>query len=167
MRIPLTAGQAVTVHGWWNPKETMTWTDVVGNERLTLQYLHRDVKIPKELLHRMQPDIKAWVALGRASVDDMALLGPWGAHPMRDLNANLGDIIHLKWSAQALAKAGVTYSDLLEAGLTHESMGLLGFTLYDWSQLGLTHEDAQKIPSHVLGRLFNLTRADVAKCLKK
>ena len=167
MRIPLTAGQAVTVHGWLNPKETLTWTDVCGNEALTFRLLNKKAKISKELLHRMQPDITAWVVQGRVQLEDLASLGPWGAHPIRDLKANLGDIINLGWTATALSKSGVTYADLVEAGMTGEIMGLLGYTLYDWGLLGLSISDAEKIPAPVLGRLFNLTPGDVARCLKK
>ena len=167
MRIPLTAGQAVTIHGWLNPKEWLTWADVAGNEKLTLVFLPKHARRPKELLHRLQPDVTAWRALGKVGVEDLALLSPWGVHPIRDLKANLGDLIHMRWSAQALAKTGMTYADLVEAGMTPLNMGMFGYTLYDWGQLGMTHEDADKIPAHELGRLFNLTRADVAKCLKK
>ena len=167
MRIPLTAGQAVTVHGWLSPKETLTWTDVAGNDCLTFAFLNTRARIPKELLHRMQPDITAWVSLGRAGLEDLAALGPWGAHPIRDLKANLGDLIHMRWTAQALSKTGVTYADLVEAGMTNESMGMLGYTLYDWGLLGFTSADADKLPAPVLGALFNLTPGDVARCLKK
>ena len=167
MRIPLTAGQAVTIHGWMNPKETLTWTDVLNNEALTFGFLHGSARIAKELLHRMQPDITAWVSSGRAGIEDLQHLGPWGAHPIRDLKADLGDVIHMRWGAQALSRAGVTYSDLVEAGMTHESMGLLGFTLYDWGLIGFTEADAEKIPAAILGRLFNLTPSGVARCLKK
>jgi hypothetical protein len=46
-------------------------------------------------------------------------------------------------------------------------MALMGYTLYDWGLLGLSISDAGKIPAPVLGRLFNLTPGDVARCLKK
>ena len=57
--IPLTPGQSVTIHGWMRPKDTLCWTDVLANGRLSMDFLHTKTKITKELLHRMQPDIKA------------------------------------------------------------------------------------------------------------
>lgn len=166
MRIPLTAGQAVTIHGWMNPKEYLTWNDVLANGQLTFAYLVGHTCIPKELLHRLQPDIGAWVSAGRVGLEDVPALSIWGAHPIRDLKADLGDVIQMGWPASVLSKAGVSYGDLKEAGLTHEGMGLLGYTLYDWSGLGFTAQDALQLPPAVLGRLFGLTPVEVAACLR-
>jgi len=166
MRIPLTAGQAVTIHGWLQPKETLSWTDVLTDPALTFSFLHTHTKIPKELLHRLQPDIAAWAAAGRVRLEDMPALAQWGAHPIRDLNADLGDIIHMRWPAAVLAKSGVTYADLVGAGMTHDSMGLFGYTLRDWSVLGFSAADAERLHASALARLFNLTAADVIKCLR-
>lgn len=33
----LTPLQSVTLHGWMNPKRTLTWADVVGNPRITVR----------------------------------------------------------------------------------------------------------------------------------
>jgi hypothetical protein len=156
----------VTIHGWLNPKETLSWTDVLGNATLTFAFLNTRTRIPRELLHRLQPDMAAWVNASRVSLEDLPSLTPWGAHPIRDLQADLGDIVHMGWGAAVLAKAGVTYSELVEAGMTPQSMGLLGFTLYDWNSLGLTAADAEQIPAATLARLFNLTPVGVARCLK-
>ncbi len=166
MRIPLTAGQAVTIHGWLQPKETLSWMDVLSNPLLTFSFLHIQTGIPKELLHRLQPDITAWVAEGRVRLEDTPSLSQWGAHPIRDLNADLGDIIHMRWPAAVMAKSGVTYSDLVDAGMTHDSMGLFGYTLCDWRVLGFTASDAERLHASALARLFNLTAADVIKCLR-
>ena len=168
MRIPLTAGQAVTIYGWMSPnlKETLSWNDVMANSQLTFAYLVGYTRIPKELLHRLQPDIGAWVAAGRVTLEDAPALSIWGAHLIKDLKADLGDVIQMGWPASVLSKAGVTYGDLKEAGLTHEGMGLLGYTLYDWGGLGFTAQGALALPPHVLGRLFKLTPAEVAACLR-
>ena len=168
MRIPLTAGQAVTIYGWMSPnlKETLSWNDVMANSQLTFAYLVGYTRIPKELLHRLQLDIGAWVAAGRVMLEDPPALSIWGAHPIKDLKADLGDVIQMGWPASVLSKAGVTYGDLKEAGLTHEGMGLLGYTLYDWGGLGFTAQGALALPPHVLGRLFKLTPAEVVACLR-
>lgn len=164
MKIPLTAGQIVTIHGWLAPKETLSWIDVLADESLTFAFLHGHARITKELLHRLQPDIGAWVSAKRVELLDAPLLTQWGAHPTRDLKADLGDLIHLGWNAAAMRKAGVTYADLVEAGMTPVSMLLFGYTLYDWSTLGFSESDAAGFSAPELGRLFGLTRADVSRC---
>ena len=167
MRIPLTPGQAVTVHGWLRPKDTLSWTDVLANPQLTMSYLHSSVNIPKELLHRMQPDIMAWVRAGRVSVEDgPSFLSIWAAHPIRDLKADLADIAAFKWSAKTMRAAGVSYSDLRDAGMTHETMAVFQYTLYEWSTLGFTKADAEALPAHALCSLFCLTKPDVLRCLQ-
>ena len=167
MKIPITAGQGLWIHGLWQPKRTLSWNNVLSNDSLTFRYLHFDLNIAKELLHKMQPDISQWVKAGRVGLPDAFLLTPWSAHPIKDLKADLGDVIHMKWSAFELQQLGVTYSDLLEAGLTHETMGLFGFTLYDWSLLGFKEADANALTEASLSRLFRMTRADVIRCCVK
>ena len=166
MKIPLTPGQAVTIHGWLRPKETLSWTDVLANSALTLDYLHRSANIPKELLHRMQPDITAWLKAGRVAVEEApSSISVWAAHPIRDLKADLADVAAFKWNAKTMRTSGVTYGDLKEAGMTHETMGLFGYTLYEWSTLGFSRSDAEGVPAHVLGRLFGMAKVDVLRCL--
>ena len=89
----------------------------------------------------------------------------WGAHPIRDLKADLADVAAFKWNAKTMRTSGVTYGDLKEAGMTHETMGLFGYTLYEWSTLGFSRSDAEGVPAHVLGRLFGMAKVDVLRCL--
>ena len=42
---------------------------MLANGALTMQYLTQTANIPKELLHRMQPDITAWLKAGRVSLE--------------------------------------------------------------------------------------------------
>jgi hypothetical protein len=164
MRIKLTAGQSVTIHGWMNPKDTLSWVDVLADERLTFSFLHNYTNISLVLLHRLQPDIGAWVSAKRVELLDTPTLLPWGAHPIRDLKADLGDLVYMGWKANMMHAMGVTYHDLVEAGMTPDSMILFGFTLYDWSILGFSEADAAGFSAPALGRLFGLTRADVSRC---
>ena len=83
LKIPLTPGQSVTIHWWLKPKETLSWTDVLANGNLTMQYLTQTANIPKELLHRMQPDIMAWLKAGRVTLEEApCFLTVWAAHPI-------------------------------------------------------------------------------------
>ena len=164
MRIPLTAGQSVTIHGWVTPKSTLTWSDVLGDERLTFVFLHNYTHISKEFLHRLQPDIGAWVAAKRVEWSDAPILTNWGAHPIRDLKADLGDLVSTSWGASLMHKVGVTYADLVEAGMTPDSMVLFGYSLNDWITLNFTESDAAGFSAPALGRLFGLTRTGVSRC---
>jgi len=131
-----------------------------------MDFLHRSANIPKELLHRMQPDISAWLNAGRVRVEEApSFISIWAAHPIRDLKADLADVASFKWGAKTMRGSSVTYSDLREAGMTHETMGLFGYTLYEWSTLGFTRADADGVPAHVLGRLFGMAKVDVLRCL--
>ena len=164
--IPLTPGQSVTIHGWLRPKDTLTWTDVLGNEKLSMDFLHSTTKIPKELLHRLQPDIKAWVQAGRVRVEDApSFIHIWAAHPIKDLKADLADVIGFHWDAKTMRKVGLTYADLCEAGMTHETMALFGYTLYDWSTLGFGKAEAEPVSVADTWRLFHMHKTDVLKCL--
>jgi hypothetical protein len=167
IKIPLTPGQAVTIHGWMRPRLALSWTDVLANGDLSMEYLHTQTKIPKELLHRMQPDIKAWVQAGRVcAADAPSFAHVWAAHPIKDLKCDLGDIIGFGWDAKTMRQTGMTYSDLLEVGMTHEMMAVFKYTLYEWSTLGFCRADAERVDAATLTRLFCLTKQDVLRCLR-
>jgi hypothetical protein len=149
------------------PKNTLSWMDVLSNEKLSMEYLHTHTKIPKELLHRMQPNIKAWVQANRAHLSDIpSFIHVWAAHPIKDLKADLGDIMGFNWNAKTMRQVGVCYEDLKEIGMTHEAMAMFGYTLYEWSTLGFTRADADAIDAPTLTRLFRMTKFDVLRCLQ-
>jgi hypothetical protein len=164
MRIPLTSGQMVTIHTWSTPKETLSWSEVLGKEHLTFAFLHTHVCISRELLHKLQPDIAAWVSAKRVALSDIEALGLWGAHPIRDLKADVGELLDLGWNAASMRKSGVTYADLVDAGVTPKIMKLFGYSLYDWSTLGFAEPDTARFTAPELALLFGLTRADVSRC---
>jgi hypothetical protein len=166
--IPLTPGQSVTIHGWLRPKDTLCWTDVLADGRLSMDFLHGKTKITKELLHRMQPDIKAWVQAGRVRLEDApSFLHVWPAHPVRDLKAGLEDMLLYQWDAKTMRAAGMTYEDLREAGMTYETMAVFNYTLYEWRTLGFGRAEAEAIPLPDIWRLFKMQKQDVLQCLSK
>lgn len=167
MKLPLTPGQAVTVHGWVRARQWLTWADVLVDAKLTFGFLTGTCKLSEASLHLLQPDMAAWVKAGRVSLEDCPRLGPWGAHPIRDLRADLADIIRMGWTAEALGRLGVTYEDLVGVGLLPESMPLFsGVTLMGWAGLGFRREHADRIAPAVLYRLFGMAKPDVLGCLR-
>jgi hypothetical protein len=47
-----------------------------------MEFMHTKTNIQKELLHHMQPDIKAWLQAGRVNVGDLpSFMQVWVVHP--------------------------------------------------------------------------------------
>jgi hypothetical protein len=96
------------------------------------------------------------------------MIDHWGAHPVRDFDADLGDILNQRWSSDLMQRMGITYKDMVHLGLTPTSMSLFThITLRGWAQLGLTRSDVARVPEAVLARLFdNMTKQDVMRSLR-
>ena len=166
MRLRLTAGQAVFVHGWLAPKRTLSWADVQASPGMTLDFL-LDARLPVAALHQLQPDPAAWIRLGRATLPDCPSMGAWGAHPVRDFGAELADLVELRWPVDVMLAVGLTYQDLVGIGLSFSNMRLFSWIrLLGWAQLGLRREHVRDVPEPVLVRLFGLTKMDVLRSLK-
>jgi hypothetical protein len=165
MRISLTPGQAVTIHGWLRARQTLTWTDV-----LTIKDLHfhtlLSYNVSEQDLYILQPDLQAWVRAGRATLSDCPKMRPWDAHPIRDFKADLADVVSMHWPQDLLARMGVDYDELLTLGLTPETMNLFGFTLMMWSSLGFRRAHAEDIPANTLSRMFGMAKQDILVCLR-
>ena len=65
-----------------------SWTNLLANGALTMQYPTQMANIPKELLHRMQLDITGRVTLEEAP----GFQTVWAAHYIKDLKTDLADI---------------------------------------------------------------------------
>jgi hypothetical protein len=168
MRLSLTPGQSVYLHGWWNPKPTLTWSDVLSDARLTMQFM-LSAGLGMHMLYQLQPDVSRWLRAGRATLEDCpGMCQHWGAHPFKDFNADLSDVIAVRWSVDVMVKTGLTYRNLVdEAGMTHDTMALFTHvTLAGWAALGFSKDDAGKIPEVPLIRLFGMGKVDVLRALK-
>ena len=168
MRLRLSPGQGCYLHGWMTPKLTLTWGDVLLTPTMTLQKLLSAGLTPCAL-HQLQPDASAWAKAGRVTLAECpSMQDPWGAHPIRDFSADLGDIIAQRWSAEVMHGMGLTFADLVDIGLTQHNMALFThITLRGWAVLGFSRADADRIPHAVLARLFdNMTKADIIRSLK-
>ena len=164
-RIKLTPGQAVTLHGWVRPVLSLSWKETVRYD-LTFQRLLAVRLRPRELF-AMQPDLRKWIEAGRVSLEDCPQLKPWGAHPVRDLRADLGDLIMQRWSIDALTDMGVTYGDLKGVGMTPETMAMFGFSLVGWHKLGMSRADAEWIPGPLHLSLFQMHKPAVLAALPR
>jgi hypothetical protein len=164
MRITLTPGQAVSIHGWWRARTGLTWGDVLLNEGLTFSKL-RLFNIGEQELHVLQPDLQAWIRAGKAVVGDCPRMKAWDAHPIRDFKADLADLVGVRWPHDTLTRMGVTHDDLLLLGLTPETMNLFGFTLRMWAAIGFERRHAELIPPNTLFHLFSMSKQDILASL--
>ena len=145
MKIPLTPGQAVTLHGWWRARQWLTWGDVLTKDTLTFSELLA-CNLTEQELYVLQPDLQAWVRAGRASLADCPKMRPWDAHPIRDFKADLADVIGMHWPP--------------------ETMTLFNYTLMMWFSVGFKRHHAESVPPNTLFRLFGMSKMDVMGCLR-
>lgn len=167
MRLPLTPGQSCYLHGWLNPKTTLSWSDILKNPSMTLQNL-TSAGLSLTDLHAVQPEVSEWVRAGRVTLADCpSMADKWGANPIRDFQADLGDIAGFKWSAESMMKMGVGYKELVDIGLTPASMVVFTHvTLHGWSTMGFTRSDAAQIQEPMLIALFCMPKQEVLRSLK-
>lgn len=165
MKISLTPGQAVTIHGWISARQILTWGDVLANEKINFELLHHKCNISENTLHTLQPDLELWIKNKKASLSDCPRMRSWEAHPIKHFHSDLSELIAMKWDLSTLTKMGVTYEDLVEIGLNSDNMLLFNFTLFTWSGLGMKKEHAAKMPPAALFRLFQMPRGDILNSL--
>jgi len=165
MRINLTPGQAVTIHGLWRARESLSWGDVLLNETLTFSAL-LSFNITEQNLYVLQPDLQAWIKSKKATLQDCPRMRSWDAHPVKDFKADLADLIAMRWTSDTITRVGVAYEELLELGLTPETMGLFSFTLMMWHEIGFRRTHAEQIPPNTLYRMFGMSKQDILACLR-
>ena len=165
MRISLTPGQAVTIHGWMRARQALTWGDVLTNEALDFGRL-LSFNLAEQDLYVLQPDLQAWIRPGKAALADCPKMRAWDAHPIKDFKADLADLVGTHWPHETLTRMGVTYDDLLGLGLTPETMNLFGYTLMMWASIGFRRSHADVIPPNTLFRLFGMAKQDVLASLR-
>ena len=167
MRITITPGQAVTIHGWWRARQSLTWGDVLTNHEPELTFSRLlSLNLQEQDLYMLQPDLHAWIRSGRATVQDCPRMRMWDAHPIRDFKKDLADIIGLKWPIDVMCRVGVTFEDLADLGLTPDTMALFNYTLMRWSKLGFRRQHAEPVHHNTLFRLFGMSKQDVLTSLK-
>jgi len=166
MRIPLTPGQAVSIHGWLRARETLTWGDVLASQQALEFSKLLSFNLSEQDLYVLQPDLQAWVRAGKATLADCPRMRAWDAHPIKDFKADLADMVGTHWPHETLGRMGVTYDDLLGLGLTPDTMNLFGYTLMMWASTGFRRSHAETIPPNTLFRMFGMAKQDVLASLR-
>ena len=131
----LTARQATLLHGWIRARQYLTWDDVL-QKRLTLDSLISAGCRARDVV-TMQPNARLWAVHAGASITHARyMMQAWPAHPLRDLGADLGDVLAQKFTAAELVQMGVTHGDLVRAGMTARFEGMFKFAEWEWETLG-------------------------------
>jgi hypothetical protein len=165
--IRLSPAQSTGIHGWGlKLKTTLSWRDVEDNEHIDMDLLIR-MQVPPKELHRLMPEIPPWVLHAGARAQHAKEMLPWGAHPIRDLNGDLSDVIALRATSKQLKTMGVRYSDLRDAGMTPETMRLMGLSFQGWVDLDMQIEDTiEHFTDAQLAKVFMMTRTNVLSCFR-
>ena len=161
--VNLTPLQSVQIFGWLKPKRVLRWTDVVDNAGITFNMLKENLLTNKQL-YALQEDVAEWVLHGSVTLADTPFMKEWNMHPIRDMKADLFDVINLRWSASCLRSMGVSYAELRDAGLGPDNMHMFGFTMIGWQSLGFTHLDLRGMTDAQIARVFCMTRQATEKC---
>lgn len=130
----LTARQATLLHGWWQARQFLTWDDVLS-KKLTLGRL-MGVGCRARDVMTMQPNPQEWAKHAGATVEHARYMKHWPAHPLRDLGADLADMLAQKFTPAELLEMGVTHADLVLAGMTARFESMFKFAPGEWELLG-------------------------------
>jgi hypothetical protein len=169
--IRLEPEQSVQLYGLWMPKRTLTWRDVLQNERIHLSACIACGLKPEKLC-KLQPDIKEWIRFNKATVADCVHMTPWRPHPFRDLGCkSIGELILYRdtMPPSLLLDSQVTFAELRKRyGLTPDLMLMLRYSIDDWIALGLNAEFLHTVTQAQWPRLFGaLSRPELESLIER
>lgn len=162
--IHLTNAQSVRVHGWFNPKRTLSWADIVSTPHMTFRHLHKSGVSTKQL-KQLQPDVSAWVNERHVSFEDVPIMLEWPLHPIRDLKGNLSVLVEHKYDYKTLMELGLNFEVLQKLGLNVEWMKMMDLSLRDWMNLGMTSADTHGMSEKEIATLFGTNKHNLGLCM--
>jgi len=155
--VHLSAPQIVSLFGWnFRIKPFLSWEDVQNTPGMTFRSLRRLGLSPIQL-HTLQPDAAAWRQHGTLTLHDCTDMTLWPVHPIRNLRADLADIISMHWTPEQMKQLGVTVDDLMHVGMTADIMCMISYPLSAWLRLGLTKLHVDTLTENEIQRVFHLS----------
>lgn len=154
--LPLTPTQSCSLHGWANPKRTLSWDDVARNHKITLRACV-DQGIALQDLHEMQPDLSAWIARKRVSFEDVPLMAThWRLHPIVHLKGDISDLASMHYAPRVLQQLGITYRYMREQlRMDDDWMRMLRYRPAEWKEyLGFGEYEADQMGDARLEKVF-------------
>lgn len=134
MSTPLTARQATQIFGWWDPRLSLTWADVL-QRKLTLKQLIA-LGLSAVSLSMIQPNPAQWVEHTGATLEHVRFMQPMAANPFEHFGADLADVLKLELTFTELMRMGVTWRQLKSAGMTDITEGMFKLDHEEWGMLG-------------------------------
>ena len=116
------------------PSPTLTWKDV-KKRKLTIDYLLSTKLRPADLV-TIQPDPGEWVLHAGASLNHARLMIIWPANPFKHFNADLADVLSMKFTCTELIRMDVTYTQLVSLGMNKKTERMFHFDDDEWSMMG-------------------------------
>jgi hypothetical protein len=135
MTVRLTPRQSTLIHGWWDPRPTLTWEDV-RRRKLNLDFLLNTACLRPVDLVVIQPDPRQWVQHTGASLKHARQMIVWPANPFTHLGADLADVLSMKLTMAEMVRMDITYRQLLANGMNEKTERLFRFDEEEWSMLG-------------------------------
>jgi hypothetical protein len=158
--VKLSASQAIEIYGMWNPKQLLSWRQIVDHQDLTWKRL-RDLGLSVNDLYKLQPDAEPWIEQKLIEIDDITEMSTWNIHPIRHMHCSLSQLAVLRWPADVFIRVGVTFDDLLAIGLTVQSIPIFGFTLLHWSYMGLKRHHIESASELDCVQVFGMKKSQV------
>ncbi len=140
--IKLNTEQMANLYELLKVKKTLTWKDVVQNEKITFRKCI-EVKIDVGKLHSMQPNLEEWLKYKKVEMKDCKDMELWRPNPFQHFNCHIGDLVmeRKNITPRVLLLGGVRFNILWERyGLRPEHMVLLKYSAEDWVRMGLEEE---------------------------
>jgi len=132
--VQLTPRQSTQIFGWFNPRPTLSWDDVL-RLRLSLDTLIA-YRLRAADLATVQPDPAQWVQHAHAGLKHARFLLPLGANPFVHFGADLADVIGMRLTLGEMLQMGVTYEQLKRYGLTDRTEEMFRLDEIEWEMLG-------------------------------
>lgn len=157
----LTPIQSVTIHGWFNPKRTISWEDILSDSSITVKRLVVDAKLSQESLKKIQPDIFEWINKKYVSYGDVPHMTGFPLNPISHLHGDISTLVTHRYSAQTLSAVGLTYKKLQSHHLNAKWMKLMNFTLKEWMCLGMNLSDINCMSEGEVVEIFGTCKATI------
>jgi hypothetical protein len=153
--------QSCRIHGWMNPKRTLSWDDLCnggsgGSKGLTLSRCLEE-GLSAEDLRTLQPDVGMWVKHKGVSFEDVCSMTAWPLHPVHDLRGNISDLASMHYPASVLRDLGITYAYLRDdMHMDDEWMRMMRYTPAEWAVLGMKKQDVVDMGRQRVSDVFQM-----------
>lgn len=168
--LKLTDWQSVCIHGWFNPKRTLTWDDIEGSTgggRNITAHIIIQSGVQQAQLKLLQPDVFKWVQAGKVDFSDVPNMLEFPVHPILHLNGNISTLLEYRYSTATLARLELDYRRLRTIGMSDKWMHMLQYSTREWVlTLGLSIDDvARDFTEEGAKLVFGMSKTNLSICV--